>query len=80
MWDRHKLTPSQAEEALADPYVLAYVPDPTSKSGASDRYIGMCTTLGVLVVIVVRFEGERCGANPRDAKAYWDHRQEFDDD
>lgn len=83
MWDGHQLTPAQAEEALDDPYVLAYRPDPASKSGKSDRYIGMCASLGVLVVIVVRHQGTQYGANgwcanPRDTKDYWDHRKELE--
>ena len=81
MWERHRITPAQAEEALSDPFVLAYIPDPASQSGASDRFIGMCASLGVLVVIVVRYQGRRYGANgwaanDRDATAYWDHRRE----
>jgi hypothetical protein len=85
MWNRHQLTPAQAEEALNDPYVLVYVPDPASRSGQSDRYVGMCASLGVLVVIVVRELGTQYGANgwhanPRDAKEYWDRRKELEDD
>lgn len=84
MWDRHQITPAQAEEALSDPYALAYIPDPASRSGQSDRYIGMCASLKVLVVIVVRHEGQQYGANgwvanERDAKAYWDKRKEIED-
>lgn len=84
MWDGHQITPAHAEEALADPYVLAYLPDPASRSGQSDRYIGMCTSLGVLVVIVVRHQGRQYGANgwpanERDTKAYWDNRRELED-
>ena len=85
MWEGHRLTPAQAEEALADKYVLAYVPDPASRSGKSDRYIGLCESLGVLVVIVVRHEGQQYGANgwvanERDAQAYWDNREEMEND
>lgn len=85
MWDRHEITPEQAEEALADPYVLAYIPDPASKSGQSDRYIGMCERTGVLVVIVVRHLGRQYGANgwranDQATKAYWANRRELENE
>jgi hypothetical protein len=79
MWDQHQMTPEQAEEAVDDPYVVKLNPDPASKSGKSDRYIGMCVSLGIVVVIVVRFAGKSYGANAwpansSDRKLYWENR------
>jgi hypothetical protein len=84
MRDKHNITPEQAEEALDDPYALEFSPDPKSKSGKSDRYLGMCAGVGVLVVIVVRQETARYGANawrakPKDVQTYWDARRESGD-
>lgn len=64
MWDRHGVTPEEALEAISDPDVLVRSPDPSSKSGLSDRFVGWSATSGkVLVVIVVRYDGALYGAN-----------------
>lgn len=57
MWDRHELTPTEAEEAFFDPLKVFFQPDPASSSGTSDRSIGFSPTAGlILTVITVRFE------------------------
>jgi uncharacterized DUF497 family protein len=64
MWERHQITPEQAEEVLDDPYLLAREPDPTSRSGETDRYIGEVRSLDILALIVLNVEdGERRGIN-----------------
>ncbi len=64
MWERHGVTPDEAEEAIDDSDALLRCPDPASRSGKSDRYVGWSDTRGeLLVVIVVRHEGRRYGGN-----------------
>jgi uncharacterized DUF497 family protein len=64
MRDRHGVTPTEAEEAIDDPDALVQSPDPASKSGKSDRYIGWSDSQGeVIVVIVVRHNGKLYGGN-----------------
>jgi uncharacterized DUF497 family protein len=64
MWERHGVTPDEAEEATDDPDALLRSPDPASRSGKSDRYVGWSSTRGeLLVVIVVRHEGRLYGGN-----------------
>jgi uncharacterized DUF497 family protein len=64
MHERHGVTPAEAEEAIDDPDALLRSPDPASRSGKSDRYIGWSTTRDeLLVVIVVRHEGRLYGGN-----------------
>lgn len=64
MWERHGVTPNEAEEAIDDPDALLRSPDPASRSGKSDRYLGWSSTRGeLLVVIVVRHEGRLYGGN-----------------
>lgn len=64
MWERHRTTPAEAEEAIDDPRALMWSPDPASKSGSSDRYVGWSQTRGeVLVVIVVRHDFHVYGGN-----------------
>lgn len=64
MWDQHQTTEAMAVEALTDPDVVAFVPDPKSRTGKSSRYIGFSATADrVLVVIVVEHQGQHCGAN-----------------
>lgn len=58
------MTPTIANEALTDPNRLVQVPDPASKSGASDRTIGYSHTYGGLVtVITVDDDGTVFGIN-----------------
>lgn len=40
MWDKHRTTVAMAVEALNDPDVVAFIPDPKSRSGKSSRFIG----------------------------------------
>ena len=53
----HNVTVTQAEEALTDPERVAQIPDPASKSGKSDRYIGWSTSRNELLVVIVIHEG-----------------------
>jgi hypothetical protein len=67
---KHRVTPAQAEEALADPDRLVLVPDPASKSGRGVRIIGYSTTAQtVLTVIVLDDEGTTYGVNAWKANA-----------
>lgn len=64
MWERHSVTPSEAEEALSDPDAIYLMPDPASRSGRSDRCIGWSKSREqIVVVIIVRHEGRVYGAN-----------------
>lgn len=64
MWDRHGVSPAEAEEALSDPEALMQSPDPASRSKKSDRYIGWSSSRGeVLVVIVIRHHDQLFGGN-----------------
>jgi len=64
MRERHGVSPLEAEEAIDDPEAVLRSPDPASRSGKSDRYVGWSTTRReVLVVIVVRHEGRLYGGN-----------------
>lgn len=63
MWDRHQLTVSEANEAVADIDALWFDPDPHSRSGRSVRIIGYChSKRAVLTIILVQREG---------AAGYW---------
>jgi hypothetical protein len=76
MRDKHRTSVAMAVEALTDPDVVAFIPDPKSRSGNSSRFIGFSPTAGrVLVVIVVDHHGQRYGANcwpanPTDQRIY----------
>lgn len=64
MHAHHQVLPAEAEEAIDDPDAIVRSPDPASRSGKSDRYVGWSTTRGeLLVVIVVIHEGNAYGAN-----------------
>jgi uncharacterized DUF497 family protein len=64
MLTRHGVTSAEATEAVNDPEALVRSPDPASRSGKSDRYIGYSTTRNeLLVVILVRHEGAIYGGN-----------------
>ncbi|MGO1320089.1 MAG: hypothetical protein ACTII7_11870 [Galactobacter sp.] len=64
MWERHRVTPDEAEEAIDDPEALLQSPDPAGRSGMSDRYVGWSDTRDeLIVVIVIRFDGETYGSN-----------------
>lgn len=62
MWDRHKVTVTEADEAVADIDAVWFDPDPHSKSGRSVRVIGYShSRRAVLTVILVH----------RDGGGYW---------
>ncbi|GEK79713.1 hypothetical protein ABA31_10640 [Agrococcus baldri] len=64
MRERHGVTQEEADDALADPDVLCLSPDPSSRTGSSDRYIGRSRVRDeVLVVIVVRHGSGSFGAS-----------------
>jgi len=73
---RHGVTIAQAEEALADPDRVVFIPDYKSKSGRSIRTIGFSSSFGdVLAVFTVQFEGDVYGltafrADKRDRGHY----------
>lgn len=78
MWDRHRVTPAEAEEGIDDPAALLRSPDPASRSRRSDRYVGCSTTRGqLLVVIVVRHGGRLYGGNAWPT--YAAHRKLYDE-
>lgn len=55
MWDNHKVTVEEADQALADTDAVWFDPDPKSRSGQSLRVIGYCASRReVLTVILVR--------------------------
>lgn len=81
MWERHGVTPAEAGEALDDPDAIRRSPDPASRSGTSDRYVGWSSTRrDVLVVIVVMHRGRLYGGNAWPAndahRKLYDERQE----
>lgn len=53
MWNRHGVSVEEANEALADPDVLLYWPDPRSKSGRSVRVIGHSPTRQRLLTVIL---------------------------
>jgi hypothetical protein len=66
----HGVTVAEAEEALGDVECVAQIPDPASRSGKSDRYIGWSASRGeLLVVIVVHDSGVLYGGNAWPANA-----------
>jgi uncharacterized DUF497 family protein len=70
MRERHGVTAEEAEEAIDDPESLLRSPDPASRSGKSDRYIGWSLTRDELLVVIVVSHGERLyGVNAWPANA-----------
>lgn len=64
MFARHRITTSQADEALSDPERVVIEPDYASRSGRSTRIIGYAASLSdLLTIIVVRDEGVDYGAS-----------------
>lgn len=83
--NRHDVTPSQANEALADPSRLVHRPDYNSKTGRTNRIIGYSHTAGaILAVIVLEKDNKLLGvnawfANAKDRRNYRErntHEQE----
>lgn len=76
MWNEHRVTVAEANEALNDPDAVVLDPDPKSKSGRSVRVIGWSGVRGdVLTVLVVRDQGTVYGvngwvSNPTDQRNY----------
>jgi hypothetical protein len=73
---KRNLTPTMANQALADPNRLVINPDPASNSGRSVRIIGYSITAqALLTVIVLEDRGTTHGvnawrANDRDQRNY----------
>lgn len=65
MWDRHKVTVAEANEAVGDIDAVWFDPDPASRSGTSVRVLGYShSRKAILTVILVRRdEGGYYGAN-----------------
>ena len=80
MWENHKVSVVEANEAVDDVDAVWFDPDPSSRSGRSVRVIGYShsrrAVLAVLAVILVqRGEGAYYGANgwesnPADQRRY----------
>lgn len=77
MWERHRITPEQADEALADEQCVIFEPDYASVSGRSIRVIGAAPGVGAVltVIVVVDESGKLWGAsawrsNRRDLAYY----------
>lgn len=65
MWTNHKVSVTEANEAIADVDALWFDPDPTSRSGRSLRVIGYSHSRRAVlsIVLVHRDEGGYYGAN-----------------
>lgn len=64
MFARHRITTSQADEALSDPERVVIEPDYASRSGRSVRIIGYAASLSdVLTIIIVHHDGVDYGAS-----------------
>lgn len=57
MWERHQITPEQAEEALADEQCVVFEPDYASVSGQSIRVIGAAASIGQVLTVIVVADG-----------------------
>lgn len=58
MWDNHKVTIAEANEALADTDAVWFDPDPKSRSDRSIRVIGFSPSRRqILTIILVREPG-----------------------
>ena len=73
---KHGVTPTQADEALADTQAVVFDPDYNSETGEGVRIIGESPSYGdILTVITVEHEGVVYGAsawksNARDRRYY----------
>lgn len=86
MWERHAITPEQAEEALEDNSRVNFEPDYACFSGRSVRVIGFAPSVGEVstVIVVVDEHGKEWGgsawpSNRRDM-AYFTDTLEGDSD
>ena len=60
MWDRHRVSIAEANEAIADVDALWFDPDPASNSGRSVRILGYShSRRTILTIILVRRAEER---------------------
>lgn len=83
MWESHRVTPTEAEEAIQDVDALWFEPDPASKSELTSRVIGYSRTrLQVLCVIVLSTEDGHEGVNGWPANSTYRriYREAQDDD
>ena len=55
--ERHGIEPDWADEALHDPDALRISPDPSSRSGRSDRTIGYSPAAGCLLTVITLADG-----------------------
>ena len=53
MWEGHRVTVEEANEALADSSAVVSDPDPKSKSGESIRVIGYSESRRALVTVIL---------------------------
>ncbi len=77
MWERHKVSVGEADEAVSDVDAVWFDPDPASRSGRSVRVIGYSHSRRavVTVILVPAGEGAYWGANgwessPADRRRY----------
>lgn len=54
MWDGHKVTVDEANEALSDTNQAWIEPDPISTSGQTLRVVGYCSSRAELLVVILR--------------------------
>ncbi|MBN9610718.1 MAG: hypothetical protein BGO26_15680 [Actinobacteria bacterium 69-20] len=79
MWERHKVTVAEANEAIADAGAVWFDPDPSSRSGLGVRVIGYCRSRRtVLTVMLVHRDGGAgyWGANGWPSNSSDRHRHE----
>ena len=71
IWEKHRLTVEEAEEALADPNRLVFDPDPRRNPGGKGvRIIGYShTAQEILAVILVNDDGTIYGGTAHKANA-----------
>jgi len=64
MWESHRVTPTEADEAVEDVDAVWFEPDPASKSGLTGRVVGYSRSRReVLCVIVLPAEDGYEGVN-----------------
>lgn len=83
MWESHRVTPAEADEAVEDVEAVWYEPDPASKSGLTSRVVGYShSRRQVLCVIVLPVEEGYEGVNAWPANSTYRriYREVQDDD
>jgi hypothetical protein len=53
MWDRHKVSPTEANEALADTDAVWYEPDPANQIRLTSRVIGYTNSRQQILCLIV---------------------------